>query len=283
MELSDAATYLQENQGSVAGQVAEALRRLPFVSGEVHETVNGGVEAAAGWVQQVPEQLQEALSGFLVATSVYLFTAFYLLTHDRLVVEYLRESVPPKWSALTEALERNVSSVLHGTVLAVLVTQTLKALVVLGLNLTLGVPLPFTLAAVAFVVGLFPIVGTWTVYVPAAVYLVAFEGSLLRAGLMVVLGFVLSTVLLSLWVRPKLGAEKSEVLDFYWMFLGLVAGVYAFGPEGLVLGPLLIGILKAAVDTLRTPESWSPGDGESEPDDAEAEVLAEEELEHAEA
>jgi predicted PurR-regulated permease PerM len=67
------------------------------------------------------------------------------------------------------------------------------------------------------------------------------------------------------------------------MFLGLVAGLYAFGPEGLVLGPLLIGILKAAVDTLRTPESWSPGDGESEPDDAEAEVLAEEELEHAEA
>jgi hypothetical protein len=77
------------------------------------------------------------------------------------------------------------------------------------------------------------------VCVPAAVYLMAVEGSLLRAGIMVVLGFVLST--------------------------------------------LLIGMLKAAVATLRTPERWSPGDGESEPDDAEAEVLAEEELEHAEA
>jgi predicted PurR-regulated permease PerM len=46
------------------------------------------------------------------------------------------------------------------------------------------------------------------------------------------------------------------VLDFYWMFVGLVTGVYTFGLVGIVLGPILIGILKATLDTITTRESW---------------------------
>ena len=56
------------------------------------------------------------------------------------------------------------------------------------------------------------------------------------------------------------------MLNFYWMFVGLVTGVYTFGLAGILLGPILIGLLKAIVDTVTTQDTWrliedEPGDG----------------------
>ena len=64
------------------------------------------------------------------------------------------------------------------------------------------------------------------------------------------IGFVVVTLFLSMYLRPKLAAEKSRVLTFYWMFLALVTGVYAFGIIGIVVGPVVVGVLKAALDSL---------------------------------
>jgi predicted PurR-regulated permease PerM len=46
------------------------------------------------------------------------------------------------------------------------------------------------------------------------------------------------------------------VLNFYWMFVALITGVYTFGLAGILLGPILIGLLKAIVDTVTAKSSW---------------------------
>ena len=94
-------------------------------------------------------------------------------------------------------------------------------------------------------------------------------------------GLLINTVMFSLVIRPKLAAKHSKVLNFYWMFIALIAGVYAFGVPGIVLGPILVGLLKAILDTITADHSWKqPGELTEEDDDdvPEAEVLAEEEL-----
>ena len=60
----------------------------------------------------------------------------------------------------------------------------------------------------------------------------------------------MNTVYISTFLRPKIAAERSRVLNFYWMFVALVTGVYTFGLVGILLGPMLIGLLKAIVDTV---------------------------------
>jgi predicted PurR-regulated permease PerM len=59
-----------------------------------------------------------------------------------------------------------------------------------------------------------------------------------------------------MYVRPKIAAEKSRVLNFFWMFIGLVTGVYTFGIAGILLGPVIIGILKAVLDTVTASANW---------------------------
>ena len=76
------------------------------------------------------------------------------------------------------------------------------------------------------------------------------------AVLMVVIGFGVNTVYISTFLRPKIAAERSKVLNFYWMLVALVTGVYTFGLVGILLGPMLIGLLKAIMDTITSAPSW---------------------------
>ena len=59
-----------------------------------------------------------------------------------------------------------------------------------------------------------------------------------------------NTILISTYLRPKIAAAKAHVLNFYWMFFALVTGVYTFGLMGIIIGPVLIAVLKAVLDTL---------------------------------
>ena len=68
--------------------------------------------------------------------------------------------------------------------------------------------------------------------------------------------FRMRTLYISTLLRPKLAAERSKVLNFYWMLVALITGVYTFGLVGILLGPLLIGLLKAILDTITSQPGW---------------------------
>ena len=117
-------------------------------------------------------------------------------------------------------------------------------------------PLAGVLAILSFIIGFFPIVGSWSVYVPVAGWLAIFGDAPGKALAMVLIGFFVNTVYISTFLRPKIAAERSKVLNFYWMLVALVTGVYTFGLVGILLGPMLIGLLKAILDTITSQPAW---------------------------
>jgi predicted PurR-regulated permease PerM len=125
------------------------------------------------------------------------------------------------------------------------------------LFLMFQVPLAAVLSVVAFIVGFFPIVGSWSVYTPVALWLLVFRDSPTQAIALFVIGLLVNTLYISNYLRPKIAAEKSRVLNFYWMLVGLVTGVYTFGLMGVILGPIVISLLKAVIDTITTQSSWT--------------------------
>jgi len=109
---------------------------------------------------------------------------------------------------------------------------------------------------VSFIIGFFPIVGSWSVYVPVAIWLAIFRNQTGAALAMVIIGTLVNTIFISMYLRPKVAAERSGVLNFYWMFVALITGVYTFGLAGILIGPILIGLLKAVIDTVTAGSSW---------------------------
>jgi predicted PurR-regulated permease PerM len=265
VEVVRVASYVQANEELVSTRIARALEALGFGAlaeqeGGLLAIVRRWVVTAAAYGSAFPGAVRAALARGAVAASVLVFTVVYILTDAPAIAGYLRAKVSPRYAPLVGTLERNVRGVLRGAVYGAVVTQALKAGVVLALNLAFDVPLAWLLALLSFVLGFFPIVGSWSVYVPVAAWLFAFRGAPTQALVVLLVGFFVNTLFVSMYLRPKLAAERSRVLNFYWMFVGLVTGVYTLGLPGLVLGPALIAILKAVVDAVTEPTAWPAPD-----------------------
>ena len=263
LELVDVLGYISSHQTEVAGRIDMALRRIPFLAGvDTADSVRRYVLLVSAYGTKIPEAVQEAVVQLSVAITIFLLTAAYVFTDADSIVSYVRSKVPQRYDKLREALVTNVTGVLYGAIYSTLLTQSLKTLVIFLMNLAFGVPLAAVLAILSFIIGFFPIVGSWSVYVPVAAWLLVFRDSPVRAGLMLLVGFLLNTLFISTYLRPKIAAERSGVLNFYWMFVALVTGVYTFGLAGILLGPILIGLLKAVVDSVTAQASWRLLDAE---------------------
>ena len=260
-EIADVASYVDVHQNDIVAKIDLALHRLPFLgSVNTRETVRQWVLGASNYGSNIVGGLRAALKSISVAATIFLFTAFYVFVDADKILEYIRSKVPPRYGELSNALESNVRGVLYGAIYSTFLTQTLKSVIILLMNLAFGVPLAGVLAILSFIIGFFPIVGSWSVYVPVAGWLVIFGNAPGKALAMVLIGFFVNTVYISTYLRPKIAAERSKVLNFYWMLVGLVTGVYTFGLVGILLGAMLIGLLKAILDTITSATGWQFSD-----------------------
>ncbi|MEO7456297.1 MAG: AI-2E family transporter [Gemmatimonadaceae bacterium] len=256
-ELADVVTYASQHQPEIVQKIDAALRRMPFLRDfNTGKALGGVVVEATAYGARLPLLVKAAVKDFSISTTIFLFTAFYILLEADKVGDYVSGKIPPRYAQLRRALDTNVRGVLYGAIYSTLLTQTLKSLIILGMNLVFGVPLVGALAVLSFIIGFFPIVGSWSVYVPVAIWLIIFRDAVGAAIAMVVIGTVVNTAFISMYLRPKIAADRSRVLNFYWMFVALITGVYTFGLAGILLGPILIGLLKAIVDTVTAGSSW---------------------------
>src|SRR6185437_2077606 len=92
-------------------------------------------------------------------------------------------------SELRTALESNARGVLYGAIYSTFLTQAIKSVIILAMNLAFHVPLAAVLAILSFIIGFFPIVGSWSVYLPVAGWLAIFRDSPGQGLAMVVIGF----------------------------------------------------------------------------------------------
>jgi predicted PurR-regulated permease PerM len=256
-EIKNVAEYTSLHQDEIARRIDTAIRKLPFLGNtDTGETVRQYLIATSNYGTRIPGMLKEALSGFAIAATIFIFTTYYVLVDAEKITAYIRSKTPPRYSELGKALESNVRGVLYGAIYSTFLTQTLKSAILFVLFLAFGVPLAAVLSIVAFIIGFFPIVGSWSVYVPVALWLLVFRESPAQAIALTAIGFFVNTIYISTYLRPKIAAAKSKVLNFYWMLVGLVTGVYTFGLVGILLGPMVIGLLKAIIDTITAPSSW---------------------------
>jgi predicted PurR-regulated permease PerM len=264
-EIASVAAYVDAHQDEIVSRIDAALHRLPFLgSADTAGTVRRWVLTASNYGSEIVGGVRSAMKSLSVATTIFLFTAFYVLVDAERIMEYIRSKVPPRYGELSSALESNVRGVLYGAIYSTFLTQSLKSIIILLMNLAFGVPLAGVLAILSFMIGFFPIVGSWSVYVPVAGWLLVFADAPAKAVAMVTIGFLVNTLYISTYLRPKIAAERSRVLNFYWMLVGLVTGVYTFGLVGILLGPMLIGLLKAILDTITSTSGWQFSDDDGD-------------------
>jgi predicted PurR-regulated permease PerM len=121
--------------------------------------------------------------------------------------------------------------------------------VLAGIGLVVaGVPNALLWTVVMVVLSLLPIVGSFLVWGPAAVYLFV-VGRPVAAALLALYGTVIVGVSDD-YLRPIVVDRYAHVNPSV-IILGVVGGIYVMGFMGIFFGPIIIGALRATLDVFR--------------------------------
>ncbi|MCA1642546.1 MAG: AI-2E family transporter [Acidobacteria bacterium] len=249
-EMSDYSRLVEEKRGQIIEVISRAVTTYVPVS---RQGTRAGLETvfaeAVTRSASAIRELHQRATLLLASLAVFFFTLFYVLTQRARISDHIKVRVPGDFLELYERLSQNVGAALRGALQAVFIDQAIKGVVVFALNLVFGVPLALVLGLVTFIIGFFPVLGEWGVYIPVSIYLLVFRHEPTSALIYFLIGIGL-TIASTLVIRPRLAASGARGFNFYWMLIALVAGVYAFGIPGIVLGPAILGFVKAVADTV---------------------------------
>jgi predicted PurR-regulated permease PerM len=177
----------------------------------------------------------------LVGLSITLFLLFFFLRDGEQMVATAVRLIPMAPERRDQLVE-TVAAVTRAVVFGSLLTALAQGLLV-GIGFALvGLPSPVVFGAVAAVASLIPYVGTALIWVPAV-------------GVLFLQGRWVAALVLAVWsvavvssadnvVRPLFISGRAQIATLP-VFLGLIGGITAFGPIGLVVGPVVVALTLA--------------------------------------
>ena len=180
--------------------------------------------------------LAKGLVRLVFAFGFWLLILYYMLVDGKKLWAWLQAVLPVPMEHQQLVARRftdMAGSILVGNGLAGLIQGVTGALVFAAV----GIPGPVLWGVVMAVLAFIPIVGISLVYIPVAVILLVGSGATAALKVFVPL-FIVATVV-EYWLKPMLVGRRMQ-MHTMMVFLSILGGLDAFGPAGLVLGPLLM-------------------------------------------
>lgn len=195
---------------------------------------------------------------------IYFITLFELLVSGPAMWRWAQEHLPLE----RRTMERLAGAFLEtgrGLIVGAGLTALVQAVLATTAYAALGVPRAVVLGAITYVAAFVPAVGTAVVWGPVAVGL-ALQGEHTRAIILALVG-ALGVSSIDNLVRPLLQRWGGKLdLPAFLLLLAAFGGLSAFGPIGLVVGPLslrmtreVLAIARERREARRTPEGADAG------------------------
>jgi len=176
---------------------------------------------------------------------IVFFTMFYALKDglrwEKSIANYLHH-LGEKYSLILGRVEEIIHGIVYGYFLIALLQGVLG-----GLGFFIfGISSPVFWGVIMFILSLLPLVGTALIWFPAVLAL-AFESYLQGNNFLLwkSLGLLIYSLLfvssLDNLLRPKIVGDKAKLHPLF-ILVGILGGIMIFGPLGVIIGPLVLGI-----------------------------------------
>lgn len=231
----------EELEAWIQDTTGEEVDVLSTAQTFLRETGIGTVNGALG--------LFDTLTQLLVGVALTMFLLYYFLKEADQFNDWLRATtpLPPQiYDELREEFDDVIWAVLASHVFIAVVQG-----VVAGLGLiVLGVPSALFWTLVMIFLAVLPIIGSFLIWGPAAVYLFS-VGRPLAGSLLLVYGAIVVSFSDD-FLRPFIIDRYTETrLSPSAIILGVIGGIYLLGFIGIFFGPVIIGSLRAVLDVYR--------------------------------
>jgi len=230
-----------ELEGRIEQYTDEEVNILEAMQSVLEETGVGTVDGALG--------LFGTVTDLLIGVALTMFLLYYFLKDADQFNRWLRATVPLP-DHIYDDLRREFDDVIWAVLASHVLIAVVQGVVAGAGLLVLGIPNAVFWTAVMVFLAVLPIIGSFLVWGPAAVYLFSI-GEPLAGGVLLLYGAVVVSFCDD-FLRPIVIDRYTETrLNPSAIIVGILGGVYLLGFIGIFFGPVIIGSLRAVLDIYR--------------------------------
>lgn len=227
--------------------IAQAHGQAARLGIDLDTMVRDAAQRTAGQAGQLASRVVSDVWSVFLGVVVALLATFFFFRDGEHAMTIAARSLPFTRER-NIGLMKEVGTMINSNIAASLAAASIQGTVG-GLAFAwLGLPAPVLWGAVMGFFSVFPFVGAWIVWAPAAAGL-AIAGRTWDATLLVVIGLALVHPVDNM-LRPAIVAKATH-LNGLLVLIGLLGGVQAFGVSGLLLGPVFISVAAALLTAPR--------------------------------
>ena len=204
-------------------------------------------QQAGGFVARQAASVASGTAWAAVQLLITLFALFFFFRDRRPALESLRSFMPLSDEETDEVFSRvddTIHATLYGSLVVAIVQGTLGGLMFWWLDL----PAPMVWGAVMAILATVPVLGTFVIWAPTAIFL-ALEGSWGKALILAVWGGIAIAFVDNL-LYPFLVGKRLRRHTLL-IFFSLIGGLALFGASGVILGPVLLAVADALIHIWR--------------------------------
>ncbi len=247
-EAASAADQMREQQAR--NTLRDRLASAPGLGGAVEWADRTGIDidaeaqkAARAYFGDAGALAQGSVMALLQAV-IAVFILFYMLRDRQELRAGVRRLLPVRRAEADRVFDGAAGSV-YANLYATLVTSAIDG-VGLGLMFwVVGLPSPVTWGVVTFVLSFLPILGTYIVWMPAAIYL-GMIGNWGGAAALLAYG-VIAWCIVDNIIYVRIAGDRMRLHEVPAL-IAFLGGVAVFGASGMILGPGILAVTVAVLD-----------------------------------
>jgi predicted PurR-regulated permease PerM len=229
----------------------ELPRRYPLAMNWVRQltggatamaSISGAVSRIASGANHVIQQAVTGVAQALVDLGLFILMLFFLLRDGDQLREALRGISPFTRGQEMELLE-HLTRTVKGVLLSMVVVPVCQGLVALPAFWLFGVPKPHLWSMMVAFAAVIPLLGSPLAWVPAGLYLLLGGSTAKGVGLLLYGTLIISGI--DNILKPLILRGAAQIHTMF-AFLSILGGLYAFGPKGLIVGPVVLSLVLSA-------------------------------------
>ena len=257
-EVSQVYQYLEKVTASGGSDVLGTLSRNHFIQPalerirplldmldiELGNTLLPALKSLATFLLGYSTAILKNIFLMIIKLVLMVITLFFLYRDGEAFLRRFLSVLPLEESesdVLLGTVKRVLSAVIYGILLTCLVQGILGGI---GFWFT-GLPSPILFGALMAVAALVPVVGTALIWLPGALWL--FAGGEVVMGIVLLAWGMIVVGMIDNLLRPLFISGRAH-LSLFIIALGVLGGVFAFGPLGVVTGPIVLALFLAVFE-----------------------------------
>lgn len=235
----EAANFYQSIKGADLTPLSGLISKLIGENIDINIYLKDIIGTVVSFIVRSASDFFFSLPQKILVLFIILFVMYYFFKDGDKLVKFFEHIFPIRKDHKYELLAE-FNKVLYAIIYGVLVSAVVQGLLgTIGL-MVFDVSSPILWGSIMVLTAMIPLFGTWVIWFPAALFKI-FNGDYFNGfGLLIYGTLIVSTV--DNVIKPKLISGKAKIHPVL-IILGVFGGLKAFGLIGIMIGPLLLGIL----------------------------------------